>query len=171
MTDDQKPISPREGTGDGNGVDQNGHARRAQNGEEAKERFFDGAKRVWSVVWSHLRKYVSVPFVVMMLLSSVLWYAKKLGHTYQTEVPIMVDVAGRQFEVNCIVEGQGTRLFARQHYRSRPVELRWSDLDVSPSARNDGWVVISPYSLQNAISSRNTDIKILSVGPIPEIEL
>ena len=29
----------------------------------------------------------------------------------------------------------------------------------------------SPYSLQNAISSRNTDIKILSVGPVPEIEL
>ena len=49
--------------------------------------------------------------------------------------------------------------------------LRWSDLDVSPSAIREGWVVISPYSLQNAISSRNTDIKILSVGPVPEIEL
>lgn len=75
------------------------------------------------------------------------------------------------FEVSCMVEGQGTRLFARRHYKGKPLELSWSDLDVSPSVINEGWLVISPYSLQNAISSRNTDVKFLSVGTIPEIEL
>lgn len=172
MTDEQKNTFREEGPDTGNDAagqrEDNPHA---WSGEEAKKRLFDDMKRVGAVVWKHLRKYVSVPFVVMLLLSTVLWYAKKLGHTYQTEVPITVNVAGRQFDVNCIVEGQGTRLFARQHYRAKPVELRWSDLDVSPSSLREGWVVISPYSLQNAISSRNTDIKVLSVGPIPEIEL
>ena len=62
-------------------------------------------------------------------------------------------------------------MFTKRHTKGKPLELSWSDLDVSPSAINPGWVVISPYSLQNAISARNTDIKFLSVGPIPEIEL
>lgn len=125
----------------------------------------------WQPVWNRLRKFVSFPFLLMLVLSFTLWYAIKLGYTYQAEIPVIVNVDGYVFEVNCMVEGQGTRLFARRHYRGKPLELGWDDLDVSPSAINPGWAVISPYSLQNAISSRNTDIKILSVGPIPEIEL
>lgn len=137
----------------------------------AWDRFTAWLGRLWAPVWNRLRKFVSVPFLLMLVLSFTLWYAIKLGYTYQAEIPVVVSVDGHVFEVNCMVEGQGTRLFARRHYRGKPLELSWSDLDVSPSAINPGWAVISPYSLQNAISSRNTDIKILSVGPIPEIEL
>lgn len=139
--------------------------------ESAWRRFASWFNRFWQPVWKRLRKFVSVPFLLMLVLSFTLWYAIKLGYTYQAEIPVVVNVDGNVFEVNCMVEGQGTRLFARRHYRSKPLELNWDDLDVSPSAINPGWAVISPYSLQNAISSRNTDIKILSVGPIPEIEL
>lgn len=139
--------------------------------ESAWKRFSTWFNRFWEPVWKRLRKFVSVPFLLMLVLSFTLWYAIKLGYTYQAEIPVVVNVDGNVFEVNCMVEGQGTRLFARRHYRGKPLELNWDDLDVSPSAINPGWAVISPYSLQNAISSRNTDIKILSVGPIPEIEL
>lgn len=136
-----------------------------------RQRFAAWFNRLWQPLWGRLRKFVSVPFLLMLVLSFTLWYAIKLGYTYQAEIPVVVNVDGYVFEVNCMVEGQGTRLFARRHYRGKPLELNWDDLDVSPSAINPGWAVISPYSLQNAISSRNTDIKILSVGPIPEIEL
>ena len=134
-------------------------------------RFTAWVKRIWAPVWKRLRKFISVPFLVMLLLSFTLWYAIKLGYTYQAEIPVLVNVDGHVFEVNCMVEGQGTRLFTKRHSKGKPLELSWSHLDVSPSAINPGWVVISPYSLQNAISARNTDIKFLSVGPIPEIEL
>ena len=134
-------------------------------------RFTAWVKRIWAPVWKRLRKFISVPFLVMLLLSFTLWYAIKLGYTYQAEIPVLVNVDGHVFEVNCMVEGQGTRLFTKRHSKGKPLELSGSDLDVSPSAINPGWVVISPYSLQNAISARNTDIKFLSVGPIPEIEL
>ena len=135
------------------------------------KRLLAWGERIGAPVWKRLRKFISVPFLVMLLLSVSLWYAIKLGYTYQAEIPVSVNVDGRVFEVNCMVEGQGTRLFAKRHSKGKPLELSWSDLDVSPSAINPGWVVISPYSLQNAISARNTDIKFLSVGPIPEIEL
>lgn len=134
-------------------------------------RFTAWCVRMWKPEESKLRKYVSVPFLIALFLSFTAWFAIKLGHTYQTEIPVVVNVDGHVFEVSCMVEGQGTRLFARRHYKGKPLELSWSDLDVSPSVINPGWAVISPYSLQNAISSRSTDVKFLSVGPIPEIEL
>lgn len=147
-------------------------------GEERKrrlsriwERFKAWVMRIWEPVWARLRKFVSVPFLVVLFLSFATWYVIKLNHTYKTDIPITVSVEGYEFEVDCMVEGQGTRLFGRKFHKGKPLELRWSDLDVSPSALNPGWVVISPYSLQNAISARNTELKILSVGPVPEIEL
>lgn len=158
-----------------NGAPENETAAQARKSEKNArsnwKRFSEWCGDVWQPVWSRLRKFVSVPFLIALLLSFAAWYAIKLSHTYQTEIPIVVNVDGHMFEVSCMVEGQGTRLFARRHYKGKPLELSWSDLDVSPSAINEGWLVISPYSLQNAISSRNTDVKFLSVGTIPEIEL
>lgn len=150
----------------------NGQAEKsAKSGQSNRKRFSDWCGNMWQPIWGRLRKFVSMPFLIALLLSLAAWYAIKLSHTYQTEIPIVVNVDGHMFEVSCMVEGQGTRLFARRHYKGKPLELSWSDLDVSPSVINEGWLVISPYSLQNAISSRNTDVKFLSVGTIPEIEL
>lgn len=139
--------------------------------ERHSKTFASRLKSVWTPVANKLRKFISIPFLLMLILSFILWYVIKLGYVYQTTMPISVNVNGNLFQVTCMVEGQGTRLFAKRHTKSKPLELDWRDLEVSPSAINNGWVVISPYSLQNAISSHNTDIRILSVGPIPEIEL
>lgn len=127
--------------------------------------------KVWIPLWTQLRKFVSVPFLIMLFLAFSLWYAIKLGYTYQAEVPFEVVVDGHEFKVKCMVEGQGARLFARRLYGNNEIILDWGDLDVSTSAANPGAVVISPYSLQNAISAQSTDIKVLSVGPVPEIVL
>lgn len=127
--------------------------------------------KFWTPLLKQLRKLVSVPFLVMLLLSFSLWYAIKLSYNYQAEVPFEVVVDGHEFRVKCVVEGQGARLVARKLSRNSEIVLDWGDLDVSTSAANPGAVVISPYSLQNAISAQSTDIKVLSVGPIPEIEL
>lgn len=138
-------------------------------------KFWMSVKRVfckfWIPVWQELRKLISVPFLIMLFLSFSLWYAVKLGYNYQAEVPFEVVVDGHEFKVKCIVEGNGARLVARRLYRNNEIILDWADLDVSTSVANPGAVVISPYSLQNAISAQSTDVKVLSVGPIPEIEL
>lgn len=118
-----------------------------------------------------LHKFVSVPFLLMLLLSLSLWYIIKLGYDYKTELPVRIDIEGHQFEVNCMVEGRGTNLVGWRYSGGNEIVLTWNDVDVTPSAVNPGWVVISPYSLQNAISARSSDIKILSVGMVPEIEL
>lgn len=148
-----------------------GDAHSSLGSEPISKSFALRLKTLWTPVSKRLRKFISIPFLLMLILSFILWYVIKLGYVYQTNMPISVNVNGNLFEVNCMVEGQGSRLFAKRHSKSKPLELKWSDLEVSPSAINNGWVVISPYSLQNAISSHNTDIRILSVGPIPEIEL
>ncbi len=90
-------------------------------------RFTAWVKRIWAPVWKRLRKFISVPFLVMLLLSFTLWYAIKLGYTYQAEIPVLVNVDGHVFEVNCMVEGQGTRLFTKRHSKGKPLELSWSD--------------------------------------------
>ena len=83
-------------------------------------RFTAWVKRIWAPVWKRLRKFISVPFLVMLLLSFTLWYAIKLGYTYQAEIPVLVNVDGHVFEVNCMLEGQGTRLFTKRHSKGKP---------------------------------------------------
>ena len=127
-------------------------------------------KRLWESFKRQGKKLLSPAFFIMLFLSASMWFSIKLSYDYKTEMPVTVNVEGYEFKVNCMVDGRGAQLFARRYYKNRAIQLRWSDLDVSPSSVNPGWEVISPYSLQNAISVRITDIKILSLGPIPEIK-
>lgn len=116
-------------------------------------------------------KYISPAFLVMLFLSFVMWFIIKLGYTYVTEIPVNVNIEGNKINVSCVAEGEGYSLFANRYYNQREINLRWSDVEVTPSATNPRAVVISPYSLQNAISVRKPDVKIISMSAIPEVEL
>lgn len=121
--------------------------------------------------YKRLRKYISPAFFIMLFLSFVMWYIIKLGYTYTASIPVLVNIEGHELRVMAVAEGEGYNLFANRHYKQRNIHLNWSDLEVSPSATNPDAVVISPLSLQNAISVKKSDIKIISLGPIPEVEL
>ena len=127
-----------------------------------------------------LRKYVSPVFLALLAVSFTLWYILKLDYTYTKDMKVEVNVDGQHITVPCVVEGKGSNLL----YSSSRVTIPLSDLKydvvdvrVSPEEVPDSMAVtekkvrIQPVSMQDAISIRYSDLKVLSVGVIPEIEL
>lgn len=119
-----------------------------------------------------LRRYVSPVFLALLVASFVLWYIAKLSYTYNTNQVVHVQVGGVPFEVTCNVEGLGANLFAYRVYANKTVRFELSDLKFKPS-REEGQenkIIIDPHSFQNALATRFSDIKILSINDLPEID-
>lgn len=127
-----------------------------------------------------LRKYISPIFLALLAVSFTLWYILKLDYTYTKDMKVEVNIDGQHITVPCVVEGKGSNLL----YSSSRVNVRLSDLKydvvdvrVSPPEVPDSLVVmekmvrIQPVSMQDALSIRYSDLKVLSVGTIPDIEL
>lgn len=120
--------------------------------------------------WMH--RYVSPVFLALLVASFILWYIAKLSYTYTTEQVVHLNVDGRPFEVTCVVEGVGTNLFGYRVYMNKTLRIPLSELryKVSREEGSEGKLIIDPQSLQSAISLRISDIKIISVGPVPAID-
>ena len=129
-----------------------------------------------------LRKYISPVFLALLAVSFTLWYISKLNYTYTTDFNIKVKVDGERIVVPCVVEGKGTNLFGYGFYTSRRVNIPLSELNheiVEVPALNENGEVdtlakeykvrISPLSMQDAISVRFSDLKIVSVGDFDDI--
>ncbi len=119
------------------------------------------------------RSYVSPVFLVMLVASFILWYIAKLGYTYTAEQEIRVNVDGESFRVSCVFEGLGTNLFGYKVYAKKTLRIPLSELRYELLGSGDGEerIAIDPQSLQHAISVRISDVKVVSVGAVPEIEL
>ncbi len=130
------------------------------------------SKRMMEKVLQWMRRYISPVYMVLLVASFILWFIAKLNYTYTTEQVIRVNVAGEQFPVTCVVEGIGTNLFGYRVYNDRVLRIPLSELRTACSAEEEtfGRLVIEPQSLQNAISVRCTDIKIISIGAIPTLD-
>ena len=132
-----------------------------------------------------LRNYISPVFLVLLAVSFTLWYISKLNYTYTTDFNIKVKVNGERLVVPCVVEGKGTTLFGYGFYASRratiPLEELNYDIIEEPATTAEGMptdslakeykVRISPISMQDAISVRFSDLKIVSVGDFDDIPL
>ena len=131
-----------------------------------------------------LRKYISPVFLVLLGVSFTLWYISKLNYTYTTDFNIKVKVDGERIVVPCVVEGKGTTLFGYGFYASRRANIPLSELSYEvveqPVVNADGIVDslttirkahISPLSMQDAISVRFSDLKIVSVGDFDDIAI
>ena len=120
--------------------------------------------------WMH--RYVSPVFLALLMASFILWYIAKLSYIYTTEQKVRVDVDGQVFDVTCTVEGVGTNLFGYQVYMNKTLRIPLSALKYKRSREegHEGRIIIDPQSLQHAISVRFSDIKIISIGAIPEID-
>lgn len=131
-----------------------------------------------------LRKYISPVFLAMLAVSFTLWYISKLNYTYTTDFNIKVKVDDQRIVVPCVVEGKGTTLFGYGFYASRRTNIPLSELNhevIELPVINEQGVVdtlaknyrvrISPLSMQDAISVRFSDLKIVSVGDFQDIDL
>ncbi len=117
-----------------------------------------------------LRHYISPAFVVMLTASFILWYIAKLSYTYTTDLNIDVKIGTTKLGVVCVVEGVGTNLFGYRLYKGGKVSIPLSELKYQRFVGTND-IAIDPQSLQNALSVRYSDIKVVSVGSVPIISL
>ncbi len=120
-----------------------------------------------------LRHYISPAFLILLTASFVLWYIAKLSYTYTTDLNIDVKIGSTKFEVNCVVEGVGTNLFGYRLYKGGKVSIPLSELQYQRSTDNNtyGKLIIEPQSLQNALSVRYSDIKVISISSLPALNI
>lgn len=119
-----------------------------------------------------LKQYISPVFLAMLVASFILWYIAKLSYTYTAEQVVRVNVDGEPLKVTCVVEGVGTNLFGYKAYMNKTLRIPLSELTyhVSGEEGHEQQILIDPQSLQHAISVRFSDIKVISIGAVPEID-
>jgi len=120
-----------------------------------------------------MRRYVSPVFLALLVASFILWYIAKLSYTYTTEQQVRLNIDGQRIEVTCVVEGVGTNLFGYRVYMNKTLRIPLDEIKVQRSREegHENKYVIEPQSLQKALSTRFSDIKIISIGDIPEIDI
>lgn len=120
-----------------------------------------------------LHRYVSPVFLVMLVASFILWYIAKLSYTYTTEYTVSINTDGEKYKVACIFEGVGTNLISYHTSLGKSVKIPLSELKYKKSREegHEGMLIIDPQSLQHAIAVRFSDVKVSSIGAIPEIPL
>ena len=123
-----------------------------------------------------LKSYISPVFILMFCASFVFWYILKLGNTYTTEYNILVNIDGQTLRIPSVVEGVGTNLLGYRNYTHKEIKLHLADLKYSKDKVVDNETgepqecyILDAQSVQNAISVRFSDIKIVSLGDIPPL--
>ena len=138
-------------------------------------------KRIYELLklWAQkIRKYISPVFLALLAVSFTLWYISKLNYTYTTDFEVDVDVDGKEFRVPCMVKGKGTALFGYAIYTSKSADMALEELaydsipvmDEADSIVVKQQVRILPSSMQEALAKRFSDLEIVSVGVIPDID-
>lgn len=129
-------------------------------------------KKYIDIFLRKLRRYVSPVFLALLVASFILWYLAKLSYTYTTEQTIRLSIDGQPVEISCVVEGLGTNLFGYRVYMNKTLRIPLAELQTTPSEEegHEGKLVIDPQSLLHAISVRFSDIKVISINSIPEID-
>ena len=114
--------------------------------------------------WS--KKSISPAFIAMFVASFVLWYITKLNYNYTTDYNVRLNIGGEKVEVPCVTEGKGTNLFNYKFQLSKRLRIPLEELSYQTVSDDFGEVFlqIDPKSLQNAISVRVSDIKVVSLG-------
>ena len=130
------------------------------------------------VIKRWLKGYISPAFILLFCASFVFWYILKLGNTYTTEYNILVNVDGQTIRIPSVVEGVGTNLLGYRNYTHKEIKLHLADLKYSKGSVTDvatgesvECYLLDPQSVQNAISVRFSDIKVVSLGDIPPLHV
>jgi hypothetical protein len=119
------------------------------------------------------KKSISPAFIAMFVASFVLWYITKLNYNYTTDYNVRLNIGGEKVEVPCVIEGKGTNLFNYKFQLSKRLRIPLEELSYQTVSDDFGEVFlqIDPKSLQNAISVRVSDIKVVSLGDVPMLSI
>ncbi len=120
-------------------------------------------------LWGTIRKRITPAFLVTLALALIFWYSGKLQYTYTTTLPFTVEIEGDRVRTTCMVEGTGHNLLSARYLKRRVVKLQRFDVDLLSVDGAANTYEISPSSLQNILSVRYPNIKILSVSRMPFI--
>ena len=110
------------------------------------------------------RRLSNPVFFMLLGLSLILWYVTKLSHSYTANINIPVRIDSVYYSVRCQVEGSGYQILLHK------IAPRKNGVFISSDNIASGLYDISPFWLQNTISSQITDLKIKSVAAPVEIE-
>lgn len=128
------------------------------------------------LLWRRLRRAISPVFIGLLCASFILWYILKLQYTYTTNFSVLINVDGERLRIPCVIEGKGVNLLGYRAYARKELKIPLDDLkyimieDRDESGELLGvWYQLEPHSVQNAISVRFSDIKVISVGDIPQM--
>ena len=132
---------------------------------------FPAMQKLWHIIKRLALEYTSPVFILLLLLATILWYIIKLSNTYTAEIPVRVQIGENRFWVTCMAEGTGSRILAYRYLPGKDVVVKPENLQLTPSPHNKDAFIINPFSLQNAISLKNSDVKFVSLGELPEIIL
>ncbi len=130
-------------------------------------------KVFFNMVAGLIRSHVSPVFMVLLVASFVLWYLAKLNYTYTTEQNMTINVDGEKVRVCCVIEGLGSNLLGYRLNREKNLKIPLSELKYRWATNEEmqGCIELNPQSLQDAIATRCSDIKIVSIkGTIPTIQ-
>ena len=130
-------------------------------------KIIDKSKKLWGAI----RKRITPAFLVTLVLALIFWDSGKLQYTYTTTIPFTVEIEGDRVRTTCMVEGTGHNLLSARYFKRRVVKLQRFDVELLSVDGVSNTYEISPTSLQNILSVRNPNLKILSVSRMPFIIL
>lgn len=122
-------------------------------------------------VYSSVKRRITPAFLVMVALSFIFWYSGKLQYTYTAELPVTVQIEGERVRTTCVVEGTGHNILSARYFKRKIIKLQRSEVELLPIDGVSNTYEISPTSLQNIISVRNSSLKVLSVSRMPFVIL
>ena len=118
-----------------------------------------------------IKRRLTPEFLIMVALAFIFWYSGKLQYTYTAEVPVTVQIEGERVRTTCVVEGTGHNILSVRYFKRKTIKLSRTEVELLPVDGASNTYQISPSSLQNIISVRNSSLKVLSVSSVPFIVL
>lgn len=122
-------------------------------------------------IFGNIRRRITPAFLIMIALSFIFWYSGKLQYTYTAEIPVTVEIEGERVRTTCVVEGTGHNIISARYFKRKTIKLQRSEVELLPIDGVSNTYEISPTSLQNIISVRNSSLKVLSVSRMPFVML
>lgn len=122
-------------------------------------------------LFHNIKSRITPTFLVTLAMAFIFWYSGKLQYTYTTTIPFTVEIEGDRVRTTCMVEGTGHNLLSARYFKRRVVKLQRFDVDLLSVDGVSNTYEISPTSLQNILSVRYPNLKIVSVSRMPFIVL
>lgn len=120
-----------------------------------------------------IRAYITPGYVAMVVMAFVLWYITKLGENYTTDHEVIVEIEGKEYDVDCTIRGKGTNLISytlssrRSNFVVPSAELSFDKEVTDDNGRT--YRHVTSVSLQQALNARMNDVDVIAVGAVPMI--